>query len=349
MLIINSRLISPGAVLITLVCMAIMLLWEHPRVKAMRWSTVVSGTLIAVVVGTLINSLLAVTMPQYALIGHDHLVTLPSIDFSKGVAEIFVTPNFSSIARIDVWVVALTIAVIASIESILCLEAVDKMDPERRISDSGRELFAQGIGNTLSGLIGGLPVTSVIVRSSANVYAGGRTRTSSFIHGITLLFAVLILPSVLNQIPLACLAAVLLMIGYKLSSIKIIRATWHEGYSQFIPFIVTLVVIVAKDILMGVGVGLVVSTFFVMRSYHRKSITCVHDGPNYLIRFNKDITFVHKSLLKETLRNIPDNTSLTIDGVHANYIDHDIHEMMTNFLEGCPTRNISVRTIGVYN
>ncbi|MFN5876490.1 MAG: SulP family inorganic anion transporter, partial [Ignavibacteria bacterium] len=168
-------------------------------------------------------------------VSSDHLVNLPKFDPAQGLSSFFTMPNFSAVSRFDVWATALTIALIASIESILSVEAVDKMDPHKRISDVNRELYAQGIGNTLSGLVGGLPVTSVIVRSSANVYAGGRTRTSSFLHGVTLLVAVILLPSVLNLIPLACLAAVLLMVGYKLASIKLLQNMWREGITQFAP------------------------------------------------------------------------------------------------------------------
>lgn len=345
---VDAGVISLGAIAITLVCLGIMLVWEHPRVKAQRWSTIISGTLVAVVSGTLLNALLAAVAPDHALVSSDHLVNLPKFDPAQGLSSFFTMPNFSAVSRFDVWATALTIALIASIESILSVEAVDKMDPHKRISDVNRELYAQGIGNTLSGLVGGLPVTSVIVRSSANVYAGGRTRTSSFLHGVTLLVAVILLPSVLNLIPLACLAAVLLMVGYKLASIKLLQNMWREGITQFAPFVITLVVIVAKDILVGVGVGLLISLFYVIKSYHRTSITTVRDDSTVLIRFNKDITFVHKALLKETLRDIVGGSKVIIDGTNAHYIDHDINELITDFVIAAPERNITVQTISVH-
>ena len=332
MKVLDSGIFAPGAVLITVVCLAIMLAWELPSVRRQRWSTLVSGTLVAVVVGTVINQILGAWTPEYALGGCDHhLVSLPILGDGQSTASLFTLPNAGAFLRADVWAIAVTIAVIASIESILSVEAVDKMDPDKRISDVNRELVAQGIGNTVSGLIGGLPVTSVIVRSSANVYAGGKTRTSSFVHGITLAAAVVLFPALLNLIPLACLAAVLLMVGYKLASAKVIWGMWKEGWTQFIPFVITLVVVVAKDILVGVGVGLLASAYFVMKSNHRKSIICVNDGPNYLIRFNKDITFVHKALLKEVLRAVPENSRLIVDGTRAHYIDHDIAELLHDF------------------
>ena len=347
MVIIETGVVSLGAMGITIACIGIMLLWEHHSIKRQRWSTILSGTLVAVIAGTLINQFIGIIAPEHALTSSDHLVNLPKFDPALGLNSFFVLPDLTAISRVDVWITALTIALIASIESILSVEAVDKMDPDKRISDVTRELYAQGIGNTVSGLIGGLPITSVIVRSSANVYSGGRTRTSAFVHGITLALAVILLPGLLNMIPLACLAAVLLMVGYKLSSLNVIKSMWRDGMRQFVPFMVTLVVIVAKDILVGVGVGLLVSTFYVIKSYHRKAITCVSDSNDYLVRFNKDITFVHKALLKEILRGIPNDAHVIIDGSLAHYIDHDINELIHDCLAAAPNRGMKIQLINI--
>lgn len=339
----DANIIQPGAVIIAVICLAILLLWDAPFMSRQRWTRIVPGALVCVIVGAMLNQVFAVMNPGWLLTAaNDHMVELPIITSMSAFFDQFRTPDFGAIMRSDVWTIALTIAAIGSIESILSVEAADKMDPQKRISNINREVVAQGVGNILSGLIGGLPVTSVIVRSSANVYAGAETRTSSFVHGVLLLVAVILIPSLLNLIPLACLAAVLLVVGYKLSSVRLIRTMWHEGTSQFLPFIVTCVVVVATDILIGVGVGLLVSMFFVVRSYHRTSITLVQDGSTFLLRFNKDMTFVQKATLKETLASIPDGSYLLIDGMKALYIDHDVYETISDFQQAAAHRNITI-------
>lgn len=339
----QSDILQPGALLITCVCLAIMLAWELPRVQQLPWMRTIPGALVSVLIGTAMNSLFSMFVPHWQLTGAaGHLVSLPVFSSIADIGNQLVFPDMHAFGRMDVWIVGITITAIASIESVLSVEAVDKMDPRKRISNVNRELFAQGIGNALSGLIGGIPVTSVIVRSSANVYAGGVTRLSSLVHGILLLLAVILIPLLLNMIPLACLTSVLLIVGYKLSSFKLLRSMWKEGLPQFIPFIVTFVAIVATDILVGVGIGLIVSVFYVVRSYHRRSITLVHDEINWLLRFNKDITFIQNLMLKDCLVAIPDGAHLIIDGTKALYIDHDIYETISDFTELAKHRNITV-------
>lgn len=336
-------IIQPGAVLISIVCLSVLLLWDTDRLRKMPWTRIVPGALVIVILGAVLNQMFGLWSPNWMLTAADgHLVALPVPSSLSSFLLEFRTPNFQALNNAEVWTTAVTIAAIGSIESVLSIEASDKMDPERRISDVNRELFGQGIGNILSGLLGGLPVTSVIVRSSANIYAGARTRTSSFFHGILLCLAVVSIPWVLNLIPLACLACVLLVVGYKLSSVRLIRSMWKEGISQFLPFIVTCVVVVVTDILMGVAVGLIISTFFVIRSYHRVSITLVNDGNTYLLRFNKDLTFVQKASLKSALTAIPDNSVLIINGTKALYIDHDIYETVEDFRQAAEHRNIVI-------
>ncbi len=336
-------IIQPGAFIITAVCLGIILAWDLPSMRRMGWTKVVPGALVSVIVGAVLNQLFVHVDPAWVLTAEkDHLVALPQASSVGDFLGQFRAPSLAAFLRGDVWVVALTIAAIASIESVLSVEASDKMDPEKRISDVNRELFAQGIGNMLSGLVGGLPVTSVIVRSSANVYAGGRTRLSSLTHGALLLLAVVLIPTLLNTIPLACLAAVLLVVGYKLSSIRLIRAMWREGLTQFLPFMVTCAVIVATDILVGVAVGLLISTFFVIRSYHRVSLTMVNDENTYLLRFNKDMTFVQKATLKQTLQRIPSDSHVIVDGTKSLYIDHDVYETIYDFSQAATHRGITL-------
>ncbi|MCC6848753.1 MAG: SulP family inorganic anion transporter [Deltaproteobacteria bacterium] len=339
----SLEVLQPGALIITLVSVAALVLWEMPFMKRQAWTRWVPGALICVVGGALMNEIFAATAPSLALTAaNDHLVELPVAASVGDFLGQFTFPDVRAVLRPDVWGTAVTIAAVASIESVLSIEAIDKMDPERRISDVNRELIGQGMGNMVSGLIGGLPITSVIVRSSANVYAGGRTRTSSFIHGMLLMICVATIPTFLNMVPLASLAAILLMVGYKLSSIKLIRGVWKEGPTQFLPFIVTCVGVVSTDILVGVGVGLLVSVFYVMRSYHRSAITLVNEGDDWLLRFNKDASFVNKAKLKDVLRSIPDGAAVIVDGTKALYIDHDIYETIHDFDASAPHRGVSV-------
>ncbi len=339
----DLNIVQPGAVLITIVCIGILLLWESPFMQRMRWTKLVPGALICVVVGALLNEFFqTMSLGLMLTAENDHLVELPVASDISGFFTQFSLPDWSAFARKDVWIVAITIAAVASIESVLSVEAADKMDPQKRLSNINREMFAQGIGNMLSGLIGGLPVTSVIVRSSANIYAGARTRTSSFTHGILLLAAVVFIPTILNTIPLACLASVLLIVGYKLSSVKLIRSMWKEGITQFLPFMVTCVVVVATDILIGVAIGLVLSMFFVVRSYQRIAITLVNEGNTYLLRFNKDMTFIQRVVLKRTLLEVPDNSHLIVDGTKALYIDHDVYETVHDYSLAAAHKGITI-------
>ncbi len=335
--------LSPGAILITLCCLAILVLWERPAIKRLKWTAVIPAPLLCVAVGTLFNELFGRVAPGWQLTAEkDHLVELPVAGSVREFLAIFTFPEFAHIGKPDVWFTAITIALVGSVETLLCLEATDKLDPEKRISDANRELRAQGIGNIVSGLLGGLPITSVIVRSSANVYAGARTRLSAFVHGLMLLVAVVFCASLLNRVPLAALAAVLLMVGYKLSSVKILREMWAQGWNQFIPFAVTLLAIVFTDLLKGIGIGLLTSVFFVIRSNHHAAITLVHEEGDWLLRFNKDVSFIHKAELKRRLREIPDDATAIFDGTKALYVDGDIYETVKEFETAAAYRGIAV-------
>lgn len=335
--------LHPGATLISIVALAIILAWDLPAMKRLRWTGYVPAALVAVVIAAVMNEVFTAMLPSFSLsMERGHLVELPVASDLASFLGQFTFPDFSAVTSSAVWTIAFTIAAIASVETLLSIEAVDKMDPMKRISDANRELFAQGIGNVASGVLGGLPVTSVIVRSSANVFAGGRTRWAAILHSVFLLLTVILIPTLLNRIPLAVLASVLLAVGYKLSSVKLIRAMWREGISQFVPFIITTVVVVATDILFGVAVGLLVSVFFVMRTNHHAVFTIVSDNNNYLIRFNKDVTFINKSGLKDMLRSIPDNTFVIFDGAKALCIDHDIYETIAEFEQSATYKNIRI-------
>jgi MFS superfamily sulfate permease-like transporter len=242
---------------------------------------------------------------------------------------------------------ALTVAIIASLETLLSIEAVDKIDPLKRISDTRKELIAQGIGNMASGCIGGLPMTAVIVRSSANVYAGGRTKIAAFSHGVFLLSSVIAIPSILNRIPLASLAAVLIIVGIKLASPQLMLRMWRSGGEQFLPFIATVLAVIFSDLLIGVLLGFCIGLFFALRRYRARAISVISLENSWMIRFNKDLSFIHRAELKDALLKVPNNTSILIDGAAALSVDPDIRELLDDFSEAASFRNIKVEMRGI--
>jgi MFS superfamily sulfate permease-like transporter len=331
-----------GATLVALVSLALMVFWERVQPRQSGILRLLPGPLLAVGLGLGLNALFRSLGSPLAITEADHLVTLPVAGSPRDFWQLLTHPDFSRAADPNVWIVAVTLAVVASIETLLSIEAADRLDPYRRITPTNRELLAQGAGNILSGLLGGLPMTSVVVRTSANVFAGARTWVSSFIHGWLLLLSVLFLPKVLNQIPLACLAAVLIQVGYKLAKPSLIRSMYARGWSQFLPFVTTVTAIVFTDLLKGVLVGFLVGIFFVLRANHHEALTVVHQDRYYLVRFNKDASFVNKNELRSRLRAIPENSHVIIDATRALYIDQDIREAVEDFMTLAPYRGITV-------
>ncbi|MES2622633.1 MAG: SulP family inorganic anion transporter, partial [Bacteroidota bacterium] len=261
------------------------------------------------------------------------------------------TPDFSSITNVDVWIMGATLAAVASIETLLCIEAADKMDPLKRYTNTNTELKAQGVGNVLNGLIGGIPVTSVIVRTSANINSGGKTKIATIAHGTFLLIAVLAIPALLNKIPLACLAAILILIGYKLASPSVFKHMWQNGKFQFMPFIATVVAVVFTDLLKGVGVGLVVSVFFILRGnikvayFFRKEKH--QQGETIRIDLAQEVSFLNKAAIKQTLIHLPENSKVIINASHSVYIDYDVLQLIQDFLDiGSKDKNIEVTLEG---
>jgi MFS superfamily sulfate permease-like transporter len=284
-------------------------------------------------------------------ISQEHLVNLPVTSSLGELWNQLPRPDFSALMRSDVWVVAATIAVVASIETLLCIEASDKMDPLKRFSNTNTELFAQGAGNIVSGLLGGLPMTSVIVRTSANVNSGGRTKIASIAHGVFLAVAVLTIPSLLNKIPLACLAAILLMIGFKLASPKVFKHMWDAGPLQFVPFIVTVKAVVLTDLLKGVGIGLVVSVFYILRSNLRLAYFFKREahnaGENITIKLAQEVSFLNKAAIKETLSKLPENCTVHIDATDTHFIDYDVVNLINDFMStGSKDKQIQVKLTG---
>lgn len=333
-----------GAIIITLISLAILIAFN--KIAFLKKIKAVPGALIVVVVGIIINEVFKSTGSSLA-ISQDHLVTLPTASSLSEFFGQFTTPDFSGFVNTKVWIVGITIAIVASIESLLCLEAGDKMDPLRRYSSANTELKAQGIGNILSGLIGGLPMTSVIVRTSANVNAGARTKLSAMAHGVFLLLAVVAIPALLNKIPMACLAAILIMIGLRLASPKVFKHMWHTGKHQFIPFIVTVIAVVATDLLKGVGIGLFVSIIFILRGNMKLAYFFKkekhQEGETIHIDLAQEVSFLNKAAIKQTLAHLPANSKVIINAANTVYIDYDVLELIRDFLNfGSKDKNIEV-------
>ncbi|MGZ8216388.1 SulP family inorganic anion transporter [Methylomagnum sp.] len=336
--------ISPGATVVSGVAILIMLLWESRLLQRFRPLALIPGPLVAVTWGVLFNIFSEGT--AFA-IAPQHLVTLPDIQGVGDFVGNLTHPDFSQLANPAVYTVAVTMAIIASLETLLSLEAVDKLDPLKRVAPTNRELKAQGLGNLISGLLGGLPLTAVIVRSSANVNAGGRTKMACFVHGILLLLSVGFLARYLNTIPLAVLAAILLLTGYKLAKPALAVAMYRQGINQFVPYIVTVGAILATDLLKGIAVGIACGLFYVVKANFHAAISLTRSGNHYLLRLRKDVSFLNKALLRDMLDRVEPDGDLIIDGTHADFIDQDILETLRDFLKAAPDRDITVQVRNV--
>lgn len=331
--------INYGAVIISTVSILILLYW--PKIKKVA---AVPAPLIVVVVGVLLSLVFSGT--DLALKAKQ-LVSIPVVGSANEFFGLFKSPDFSAIGRKDVWITAFTLGIVASLETLLSLEAVDKIDPLKRVSPTNRELFAQGTANIVSGMLGGLPMTAVIVRSSANVHAGARTKMSAIIHGFWLLLALILIPGLINYIPLSCLAAILLMTGYKLARLALFKHMWKLGWNQFIPFVVTIVAVVFTDLLIGVGVGMVVGVFYILRTnmrnpyfYHIES----SDNKKVLrIRLSEEVTFLNKAAIQVMLAKLPNESEVIIDGSNSKYIDPDVIEIINNYKHNAYSKGIIVR------
>lgn len=333
--------ISPGAVIVSVTSILIMLIWESRVIKRTPVLSLLPGPLVAVLFGVGFHLWSQGFAPELA-IAREHLVSLPAIVGPMDFLRQFTLPDFSQWRNPEVYTVAATLAVVASLETLLSLEAVDKLDPLKRVAPTNQELKAQGLGNLISGLLGGLPMTAVIVRGSANVNAGGRTKMAAFMHGVLLLLSVMFLARYLNLIPLACLAAVLLLTGYKLAKPALFKELYGKGFNQFVPFVITILAILLTDLLKGMAVGMAVGLYFVIRANFHAAISLTQDGKNYLIRLQKDVSFLNKALLRSYLERIEENGYVIIDGARAQFIDQDILETLQDFVKAAEDDNITV-------
>ncbi|GAB3645814.1 SulP family inorganic anion transporter [Echinicola sediminis] len=337
-----------GVIVVTAISLGILIGWEN--IPALKKLKLLPAALVAVIVGVVINEIFLMTGSPLA-IGEDYLVSLPVPESAEDFKNLITLPQFSAISNPEVWVVAITIAIVASIETLLCIEAADRMDPMKRVTNTNIELKAQGVGNIVSGLIGGLPMTSVVVRTTANVNSGAKSKMSAIIHGVFLLISVLSIPFLLNKIPLATLAAILLMIGYKLAKPATFKYFWNQGKYQFVPFIATLSAVVFLDLLKGVALGLVISVFFILRGNAKRvyyfNKEGYKDGDVIHVDLAQEVSFLNKAAIKQTLNHIPKGANVVIDASDTVYVAHDVLELIREFKDvQAPEREITVKLVG---
>ncbi|UAB81988.1 SulP family inorganic anion transporter [Marixanthomonas sp. SCSIO 43207] len=338
--------ISPGATLIAFIGMAILVLWEAYLSKKYKIFKLIQGPLVAVAAG--IVFFLLTQNSESLAISKEHLVAVPVPDDIDSFLGQFTFPNFSVIGNPQIWVTAFTIALVASLETLLCVEATDKLDPKKRTTPTNRELFAQGTGNVLSGLIGGLPITQVIVRSSANIQSGGKTKASAIIHGFLLLISVILIPTVLNLIPLSVLAAILFLVGYKLAKPSLFKEMVQKGWKQYVPFFITVTGIVFGDLLIGISLGLAVGIVVVLIKNYQNShflhIRNEETNGNKVVKMTlaEEVTFINKGAIIKELDRIEPNSHLELDTTKTRFLDNDVIEVFDDFRIKAKDRNIDV-------
>jgi MFS superfamily sulfate permease-like transporter len=333
--------VSLEAVIIALVCLTVLIGWNHKKVRKPHFLKNMPASLLAIGAGILVNIVFQAFFPKQAL-SDMHFVKVPVIDSMSGFISNFSFPDFNYLWHPGVWTAALSMAIIASIQAILGIEGVDKLDPQKRTTPLNRELMAQGLGNIVSGMIGGILLTSVIVRSLANVNAGARTRASAISQSLFLLIFVLALPGLLNQIPLAALATVLVYVGFQLVKPAVFLQSYKKGWAHLIPFLATIICILWTELLTGVCAGLIVAVIFILRDTLQPLFSAVQEGNQLTIRFEKNLSFVQKYELSQLLKKIPANSTLTLDISKINFIDEDIVDIIQRFMRRAPQRHIQV-------
>jgi len=340
--------IQPGSTLIGAIGLGILILWDKVVSKMGGIFKLVQGPLVAVVLG-IVFYLLTKDHPVLG-IQESHLVNIPVAKDLSSVLAVFTLPNFEAIADTEIWVIAFTIALVASLETLLSVEATDKLDPQKNVTPTNRELFAQGIGNIASGMIGGLPITQVVVRSSANIQSGGSSKYSTIMHGILLFLSILLIPNLLNMIPLSVLAAVLLVVGYKLAKPSTFKSMYKRGRKQFIPFMVTVLGIVFTDLLVGIGMGLLVGIIVILFKSYKNSHFLHKEGEDVddgkiKMTLAEEVTFFNKGAILKELDSLPHHSKLELDVTKTIYLDSDIIEILDDFIFKAKERDISIKLI----
>ncbi|RXR20538.1 SulP family inorganic anion transporter [Flavobacterium amnicola] len=337
-----------GATIITIISLTILIGWN--KVPFLKNLKLVPAALVAVIVGIVVNQIFIASGSTLAVL-EDHLVKLPVPNSFDEFKQSFTLPDFTAFSNQKVWIVAVTIAVVASIETLLCIEAADRMDKHKRYTDTNVELKAQGIGNMVSALLGGLPMTSVVVRTTANSNAGAETKMSAIFHGVLLMVCAIAIPSILNMIPLATLAAVLLLVGYKLANPKVIKHFFERGKYQFIPFMATMLAVVFTDLLKGVALGLIISVIFILKGNMQRAYNFrkeeYHDGDVIHIDLAQEVSFLNKAAVKKTLSSIPENSKVVINASDTVYIAHDVLDLIKEFKKiRAKEENIKIKLVG---
>jgi SulP family sulfate permease len=342
--------ITPGAVLISVISLAILILWDVVLTKKHRIFQLIQGPIVVVILGIVMNYLYQSGALNFSL-AKDQLVQLPvASNFNEFFTQ-FTFPDFSQITNLEVYKVALVLAIVASLETLLCVEATDKLDPYKRVTPTNRELKAQGFGNLVSGLIGGLPITQVIVRSSANINFGAKTKMSAILHGVFLLISAVTIAGIMNMIPLASLAAILLMVGYKLAKPSLFKQMYKLGWEQFVPFTATVVAIVFTDLLRGITIGLLFGIFYTLRhsyrnSHHMKDVTTTKEGrEEHHLVLAEEVSFFNKASVLKTLNAIPENSKVIVDFGKSKAVAHDVIELIDDFKANAKVKNITVEII----
>ncbi|MFT5512223.1 MAG: MFS superfamily sulfate permease-like transporter [Bacteroidia bacterium] len=333
----------PGALIIGVICLIILIFWESKWIKGNKILSLIPGPLLAVAAGIGLNQ----WYPEALTITKEHLVRIPEIGSFSGLSEYLIHPKLASFAKFKVIKVGIVIAIIASLETLLSAEATDRLDPRKNITPTDRELKAQGFGNIISGLIGGIPVTQVIVRSSANVQAGGRTKLSAILHGFLLFGSVMLIPNLLNLIPLSALAAILLVIGFKLAKPSMFKRLYQEGQDQFVPFVVTIVAVLFTDLLVGILIGLLVGIGYVLFTNFRSAIVLEKKDRHMIIHFKKDVFFYNRAELMKLFGQLKEGDELTLDGTKVDFIDHDIFLAIQDFVIMAERKDIKVNVVEI--
>jgi len=340
---------SPGAILISAVSLLILILWEQPFIKNQSWSKILPGALLAVMAGIGLNLVFNAFFPNLTL-SPEHLVTIPTIQEGETMLSLLTFPDFSQWNNPIIYKTAVIIAIVASLETLLTSDATDKLDPLKRSTPPNKELVAQGVGNFIAGLIGGLPITQVIVRSSANIQTGGKTKAASFFHGILLLVSVLLIPNILNLIPLASLAAILIVVGFKLAKPTVFKHMFSLGWQQFVPFVATILAILLTDLLVGIGIGMAVAIFLILRSHYLNAFSfhkiVKEDELHLKLTLAEEISFLNKAALLKQLQELPSKAEVEVDASKTVHIDHDVLELIQDYQEKAALKQISLTMTG---
>jgi carbonic anhydrase len=340
---------QPGSIIISIVSITLLILLEKPFLKKFKLFKLLPGALFIVIIGIGLNQLFSLIHPDLILSGK-HLVQLPVPKSINDVVSIFSFPDLSYLSNPNVYIIGGTIALVGSLETLLSVEATDKLDPEKSRTPTNRELKAQGIGNIISGILGGLPVTQVIVRSSANINAGAKSKFSTIMHGFLLMVSVLLIPAVLNMIPLASLAAILIMIGYKLTKVQLFKQLFALGKDQFLPFVATITGVLLTDLLKGIGIGIAVSIFFILRKNFHNNFTVETNNQEQETRIilSEEVTYLNKGSILQSLEGIKENSSVIIDGSRCKAIDYDVLEIIQEFKDFTTReKKIKLKTINI--